>query len=57
MKEHDKNIPDNMDLIFNFPGLRAPLNESYHGLIFLLGPGLESRRAMEDEFRVALEGE
>jgi hypothetical protein len=46
-----------MDLIINVPGLRAFLNESHHSLEFLLAPRLESRRIMEDETRVALEGE
>ena len=46
-----------MDLIINFPGFRALLNESHHSVQFLLAPGLESRRVMEDEPWVALEGE
>jgi hypothetical protein len=46
-----------MDLIINFLGLRALLNESHHSLEFLLAARLESRRVMEDEPRVALEGE
>jgi hypothetical protein len=46
-----------MDLIINFLGLRALLNESHHSLEFLLAPSLESRRVMEDEPWVALEGE
>jgi hypothetical protein len=46
-----------MDLILNFFGLQALLNESHHSLEFLLAPSLESRRIMEDEPWVALEGE
>ena len=46
-----------MNLIINVPGLRALLNESHHILEFLCAPRLESRRVMEDELRVALEGE
>ena len=46
-----------MDLIINFLGFRALFNKSHHGLQFLLTPGLESRRVMEDEPWVALEGE
>ena len=57
IKECNKYIPDDMDLIINVPGLRALLNESHHSLEFLLAPRLESRRVMEDELRVALEGE
>ena len=57
VKEWNKNVPDDMDLIINFFGFRALLNESHHSVQFLLTPGLESRRVMEDEFRVALEGE
>ena len=45
-----------MDLIINFRGLRALLNESHHSLKFLLASRLEARRVMEDEPRVALEG-
>ena len=57
VKEHNKNIPDDMDLIINFPGLRALMNESHHSLKLLLSPRLESGRVMKDEPRVALEGE
>ena len=46
-----------MDLIINILSLQALLNESHHSLEFLLAPRLESRRVMEDELRVALEGE
>ena len=45
----DTNVPDDMDLIINFLGLGALLNESHHSL--------ESRRVMEDKSWVALEGE
>jgi hypothetical protein len=46
-----------MDLIINFLGLRALMNESHHSLKLLLAPILESRRVMKDEPRVALKGE
>ena len=46
-----------MDLIINFLGLGALLNESHHSLEFLVAPSLESRRVMEDKSWVALEGE
>jgi hypothetical protein len=57
IKECNKYIPDDMDLIINIPGLRALLNKSHHSLEFLIAPRLESRRVMEDEPWVALEGE
>jgi hypothetical protein len=57
INEHNKNVPDDMDLIINLPGLRALLDESHHSLKFLLSPSLESRRVMEDETWAALEGE
>ena len=57
IKQHNKNIPDDMDLIINFLGLWALVNESHHRLEFLHTPRLESRRVMEDEPWVALEGE
>jgi hypothetical protein len=46
-----------MNLIIDFLGLRALLNESHHSLEFLFSPSLKSRRVMEDEPRVAFEGE
>jgi hypothetical protein len=57
IKDGDKNVPDDMDLIIYVPGLRALLNESHHSLQFLLAPSLESRRVVEDEIWVGLEGE
>ena len=46
-----------MDLIPYFSGLRLVFNERHHVLEFLLAPRLESRRIMEDEPWVAVEGE
>jgi len=46
-----------MDLVINFLGLQALLNESHHSLKLLLSSSLESRRLMKDESWVALEGE
>ena len=57
IKEGNKNVPDNMDLIIKFLRLRALINEMHHSLQFLLTPSLESRRVVEDELWVALEGE
>jgi len=57
IKEYNKNIPDDMDLVINFLGLQALLNESHHSLKLLLSSSLESRRLMKDESWVALEGE
>ena len=45
-----------MDLIPYFLGLRLVLNERHHGLEFVRAPSLESRRIVEDEPWVALEG-
>ena len=52
-----KTVPDDVDLVINFLGLRALFNESHHSLEFLLAPSLESRRVMKDEPGVALECE
>ena len=57
IKVCNKNVPDDMDLVINFLGLRALLNKSHHSLKFLLAPSLESRRVMKDEPWVALEAE
>jgi len=46
-----------MDLIINFLGLRALLNESHHSVEFLFVASLESRRIVEDKTWVALESE
>ena len=46
-----------MDLIPYFLGLRLVLNERYHSLKFVRAPSLESRRIVEDEPWVAIEGE
>jgi hypothetical protein len=46
-----------MDLIPNPPSLGLVFNERHHGLEFLITASLESRRIMEDEPQVALEGE
>ena len=46
-----------MDLILYVPDLCFVFNERPHGVEFLLPPGLESGRIMEDEPWVALEGE
>lgn len=46
-----------MDLIPYFPGLRLVFNERHHIHEFLLTPSLKSRRIVEDEPWIALEGE
>ena len=45
-----------MDMIPYIPGLCLVLNERHHGLKFIRAPTLESRRIVEDEPWVALEG-
>jgi hypothetical protein len=46
-----------MNLIPNFLSLGLVFNERHHSLEFLLTASLESRRIVEDEPRIALEGE
>ena len=57
IKEGDKTVPDDVNLIINFLGFRALLNESHYSVQFLIAPSFKSRRVVEDEPWVALEGE